>query len=122
MTEYEKAILAKQEKEWEETSERWEQESKDHCAEMQKLAEKWQEEYRIDTEIQEQQRQYENRQRGTLKDDDIYGWGDHPNTMENGTATFLWIVVMIISILFKGGWVLCILETIIWWKFITRHN
>lgn len=47
---------------------------------------------------------------------------DHPNTMENGTATFFWIVAMIISILFKGGWVLCILETITWWKFITRHN
>ena len=47
---------------------------------------------------------------------------DHPNTMENSTATVLWIVAMIISLLFKGGWALCIVETIIWWNFITRHK
>ena len=60
----------------------------------------------------------------TLKRDnrDFYGDCDRPGTMENSTATFIWIVSMIISALFKGGWVLCILETIAWWKFITRHN
>lgn len=47
---------------------------------------------------------------------------DHPSTMENSTATVLWIVAMVISLLFKNGWVLCILETIVWWKHITRHN
>lgn len=47
---------------------------------------------------------------------------DHPNTMEDSTATILWIVVMIISLLFKGGWVLCILETLIWFKFIARYS
>jgi hypothetical protein len=47
---------------------------------------------------------------------------DHPNTMEDSTATILWVVVMIISLLFKGGWALCILETIIWIKFITRYK
>jgi hypothetical protein len=47
---------------------------------------------------------------------------DHPNTMENSTATIFWIVGMIVSLLFKGGWALCILETVAWWKFITRHN
>lgn len=52
----------------------------------------------------------------------FHGWCDHPSTMENGTATFLWIAVMGVSILFKGGIILCVLETIIWWKFITRHN
>jgi hypothetical protein len=47
---------------------------------------------------------------------------DHPNTMEDSTATIVWIVAMIISLLFKGGWALCILETIIWLKFITRYK
>ena len=47
---------------------------------------------------------------------------DHPNTMENSTATILWIVAMIISLLFQGGWILCIIETIIWLKFITRYK
>ena len=47
---------------------------------------------------------------------------DHPSTIEDGTATFFWIVSMIISILFKGGWILCLLETILWWKFITRYT
>lgn len=47
---------------------------------------------------------------------------DHPSTMENGTATFLWAVAMIVSLLFNGGWVLCILETIIWWRFISRKT
>ena len=47
---------------------------------------------------------------------------DHPNTMEDSTATFLWIISMIVSILFKGGWFLCIIETIIWLKFVTRYS
>ena len=47
---------------------------------------------------------------------------DHPNTIEDSTATFFWIVGMVISLLFKGGWILCIIETIIWLKFITRYK
>ena len=47
---------------------------------------------------------------------------DHPNTMEDSTATVVWIVAMIISLLFKGGWALCIIETIFWWKFISRYK
>ena len=45
---------------------------------------------------------------------------EKPGTMDNGTATFFWLIAMIISLLFKGGWILCILETIIWYKHITR--
>lgn len=47
---------------------------------------------------------------------------DHPNTMEDSTATVLWAVVMFISLFFNGGWVLCILETAVWLKFITRYR
>ena len=55
-------------------------------------------------------------------DQRFHGWCEHPNTIENSTATFFWIVAMGVSILFKGGWILCILETVIWFKFITRHD
>ena len=55
-------------------------------------------------------------------DKDFYGNCDHPGTMENGTATLIWVVLMIVSALFKHGWIPCILETIIWLKFITRHE
>lgn len=47
---------------------------------------------------------------------------DHPNTIEDSSATILWIVAMIISLLFKGGWFLCIIETVVWLKFITRYK
>ena len=47
---------------------------------------------------------------------------DHPNTMENSTATILWIVVMIVGAIFKGNFAIWIIATIIWWKFITRHK
>jgi hypothetical protein len=47
---------------------------------------------------------------------------DHPNTMEDGTATVFWVIAMVVSLLFKGGWVLCIVETVVWWKFISRYK
>ena len=47
---------------------------------------------------------------------------DHPNTMENSTATILWIVVMLIGSIFKGNWVIWIIATVVWAKFITRHD
>ena len=52
----------------------------------------------------------------------FYGNCDRPGTMENGFATLLWGVAMVVSLLFKRGWILCILETIAWMKFITRHK
>ena len=47
---------------------------------------------------------------------------DHPNTMENGTATFFWILAVVVGALFKNGWVIWIIATVIWAKFITRHD
>ena len=47
---------------------------------------------------------------------------DHPNTMEDGTATFLWIVVMVVGSIFKGNWAIWIIATVIWYKFITRYK
>lgn len=47
---------------------------------------------------------------------------DHPNTMEDGTATVLWIVVMLIGSIFKGNWIIWIIATVLWAKFITRYK
>lgn len=47
---------------------------------------------------------------------------DHPNTIENGTATFFYIIVMLVGSIFKGNLVIWIIATIIWAKFITRHK
>lgn len=47
---------------------------------------------------------------------------DHPNSLENDEATILWIVVMAVATIFKGNWIIWIIATIIWRKYITRHK
>ena len=47
---------------------------------------------------------------------------DSPYTMEDSTATVLWIVVMIVGSIFKGNWIIWIVSTIVWWKFISRYK
>lgn len=47
---------------------------------------------------------------------------DHPNSLENDEATVIWIMVMIVATIFKGNWVIWIVATIIWRKYITRHK
>jgi len=47
---------------------------------------------------------------------------DHPNTIEDSTATFFYVIVMFVGSIFKGNWVIWIIATVIWARFITRHN
>jgi hypothetical protein len=47
---------------------------------------------------------------------------DHPNTMENSTATFFYIIAMLVGSIFKGNWIIWIIATVVWAKFITRHD
>jgi hypothetical protein len=47
---------------------------------------------------------------------------DHPNTMENSTATVLWIASLVVGSIFKRAWLIWVVSTLIWFKFITRHN
>ena len=47
---------------------------------------------------------------------------DHPNTMENSTATFFYVIVMLVGSIFKGNWAIWIIATVVWAKFITRHD
>lgn len=47
---------------------------------------------------------------------------DHPNSLENDEATIVWVVVMIVGSIFNGNWLIWIIATIIWRKYITRHK
>lgn len=47
---------------------------------------------------------------------------DSPYAMENSTATFLYIVTMIVGTLFQQRILVYITATVIWWKYITRHK
>lgn len=47
---------------------------------------------------------------------------DSPYAMENSTATFLYIVAMIVGTLFQDRIIVYAVATVIWWKYITRHK
>lgn len=52
----------------------------------------------------------------------FYGDCDHPNTLENGTATILYILSMIGGAIFNDRILIWIVATIIYVNFITRHD
>jgi hypothetical protein len=62
------------------------------------------------------------KQEQTQKQTDFFENCDHPNSLENDEATILWIVVMAIATIFKGNWLIWIVATIIWRRYITRHK
>lgn len=47
---------------------------------------------------------------------------DSPYAMENSTATFLYIITMIVGTLFHDRILVYVAATVIWWKYITRHK
>ena len=47
---------------------------------------------------------------------------DHPSTPDDGFVTILYIIGMIGSLIFKDFWIAWIILTILYSKFITRHN
>lgn len=47
---------------------------------------------------------------------------DHPNSLENDEATIIWIVVMIVATIFRWNWLIWIIATIVWRRYITRHK
>ena len=81
---------------------------------------------------EEQQRNFEIRKK--IRDDELRKQGinpdvqiikpkyDHPSTPENGFVTVLYIVGMVASLLFKDFLIPWIGLTILYSKFITRHD
>lgn len=47
---------------------------------------------------------------------------DHPSTMENSTATVLYIIVMLVGLIFNDRWLIWIMASLIYFKFIGRHK
>ena len=47
---------------------------------------------------------------------------DHPDSLGNKVATVIWLIVMGVGAIFKGNWVIWIITTWIWIKYITRHH
>lgn len=60
--------------------------------------------------------------KGQLPSVDDFKKYDHPNSLEDSEATIIWVVIMFIGSIFKGNWAIWIIATIIWWKYITRHD
>jgi hypothetical protein len=54
--------------------------------------------------------------------DDPFKNCDHPNSLEDTEATIVWVVVMVVGAIFKDSWLIWIVATIIWRKYITRHK
>lgn len=47
---------------------------------------------------------------------------DHPDTMENGTATLFYIIVMLVGAIFIDRLLIWGMASFIYFKFITRHH
>lgn len=69
----------------------------------------------------EEREREKTRQVQTTKEN-FFGNCDHPNSLENSEATILWLVVMAVGTIFKGNWIIWIVATIIWRRYITRHK
>ncbi len=46
---------------------------------------------------------------------------DNPNSLNNIEATIFWLIVAVGALFFVDGWMLSVLSTFVWWKYITRH-
>lgn len=56
------------------------------------------------------------------KEKDFHGDCDNPNTMENGTATTLYIIVMLVGTIFIDWWLIWIIASVVYFRFIGRHK
>lgn len=56
------------------------------------------------------------------KSRESYIYSDHPSTMENGTATFFYIVVMIVGAIFIDRLLIWVAASIIYFSFINRYK
>lgn len=85
--------------------------------EYHKLDDKWEKEMREGIEQLKKMPKDANTQKN-----DFYGDCDHPNTLENSTATILYIIVMIGGAIFNDRWLIWIVATFVYFNFITRHT
>ena len=63
---------------------------------------------------------YKKTEEDELKESYIYS--DHPSTMENGTATFFYVVIMLVGTIFVDRLLIWIAASIIYFRFINRYK
>ena len=111
----------KTKEEWDKECERWhsltpEQRQKESAEYQKRLYEK------IDQMNKESEKKKQERQNVSQTPEDFFKNCDHPNSLENSEATIIWILVMAVGTIFKGNWIIWIVATVIWWRYITRHT
>lgn len=82
------------------------------------LSDEWERNMRTKVKVIEEEKKNP-LQRNT---NDFFGDCDHPNTLEHGAATILYVAGMVGSLIFKDFWIPWFIFTIIYANFITRHD
>ena len=72
--------------------------------------------------IKELRQQYPDEYKNNTTQSNKEEYYDSPYTMENGTATFFYIVTMVIGTLFIDRWLIYITATFIYIMFKRRHK
>ena len=67
-----------------------------------------------------EQPQYQKTDEEKLKESYIYS--DHPSTMENSTATFFYIIIMLVGTIFIDRLLIWVMASIIYFRFINRYK
>ena len=111
----------KTKEEWDKECERWhsltpEQRQKESADYERKLHEE------LAQSDAEWKKRKEEQQKKSQTPEELFKNCDHPNSLENSEATIIWIVVMAVGTIFKGNWIIWIVATVIWWRYITRHT
>ena len=52
----------------------------------------------------------------------MYVEAEHPNTIDNSTATIWYIIIMVVGAVFNDRWLIWIIATVIWWNHINRKK
>ena len=52
----------------------------------------------------------------------MYVDADHPSTIDNGTATIWYIIIMVVGAVFNDRVSIWIIATVIWWRHINRKS
>ena len=55
-------------------------------------------------------------------EEEMYVDAEHPSTMENSTATLWYIIIMIVGAIFVDRWLIWIMASFIYFRFITRKE
>lgn len=76
----------------------------------------------VQKELKKARQQCSNEYKNNRVQSQTEDYHDSPYTMENGTATFFYIVTIVIGTLFVDRWLIYIAATFIYLKFINRHK